>query len=313
MHRALRHGILLCTIAVLPCTAFAQKQPIVISQEPHLEVRGDFQVHPKRFIVELAPGESKTVEVAVLNRFGSDEVFSVFVEDFFAIENEVTDIQFYGNNDGPYSARHWIKPALSHVWLQHGDQAFVPLTITVPKNAKSGDYYAAALFQRDDAEATSLVSRMAALLLVSVKGDGVRQGQIENFLPEKTMYLTLPPSFFVEYRNTGTVFAAPTGVIEIQNMLGLIVDRLPLKDWFVLRNSVRSKTLTWSPQFALGRYTATLRIAAPGGGSEERVVNFWVLPLIPLALWIAGILIAALLIQLGFSKYDRPKASKKRR
>lgn len=313
MHRVLRHGLLLGILALLPVNAWTQSPTILISQEPSLEVRGDIQAYPRRLVVELSPGETHTVEVAVQNRLGEAEQVSIHVEDFFAVEHEMSGIQFYGTSSGPYSARSWVKPQASSLWLAHGDQAFVPVKVTVPRGTKPGDYYAATLFQRASDTEAGLVSRVASLLLITVKGESVRKGTVEDFTVQPSFAWSLPVSFSLKYKNEGTVFAAPTGFVEIKNTLGIVVDQLPLKDWFVLRDSIRERDIAWSPAFALGRYTATLKAALPGEEPVPVTVSFWVIPLIPLVIWMVGIFGVALGIQLYLSSYEKPKTSKRKR
>lgn len=327
MHRVLRHGITVLTLSSLvPAVVFAQSAgegssssapatPIMISQQTGVEVRGDFQVGPTRFVLEMDPGEERTIEIQLTSREGEPRTYELGVEDFSVTDDGTDNIQFYANGNGPFSARSWIQPLVSSVDLKHGERAFIPVKVTVPKNAAVGDHYSVVLFERrpngEVQGGFNLISRVGALLLITVKGDLIREGEMQMFFGKKNIYWALPAQFSIQYRNTGTVHLVPAGHVEMKNIFGIPVDDIAVKDWYVLRNSTRRRDILWQPKFALGRYTATMTLNSAGQKSEEvRTVSFWVIPALPVLLALLAIFAVSFVVQAFMSHFEIRKKGK---
>lgn len=316
MQRATRWGFSALGMLIIPSVLFAQtagenepRPEIFVSQQAGVEVRGDFQVGPTRFVIELDPGEEKTVEVQLTSREGEPRFYTLSVEDFSVSDDGTDNIQFFGINDGPFSARAWVKPGVPDLSLKHGERAFIPVTVSVPRNASVGDHYSVVLFQREPKGETqggfNLISRVGALLLITVKGDVLREGMLQQFLVRKRIYWSLPAQFAVQYRNTGTVHLVPTGHIDIRNLFGITVDDISVQDWYVLRNSTRRRDIVWQPKFALGRYTATLTLNSPGQSSETvETVSFWIIPALPVLIALIAIFAVSFLVQAFLSHFE---------
>ncbi len=322
------HGRLILTwslvLSVLPSLALAQQaaapaspaalsmranESFVVSQQTGVEVRGDFQVGPTRFIVELSPGEERTVETTITSREGEPRGYSISVEDF-AISNDGNDsIQFYGNGSGPFSAKSWITPVVDHFSLNHGERAFLPIKISIPDNASVGDHYAVVLFQRNLKDLSkpgfNVIPRVGALLLITVKGDVIKHGILQDFNVSRPVYWSLPTHFGIQYANEGTVHIVPVGHIEIKNIFGIPVDDITVRDWYVLRNSIRHREVVWQPRFALGYYTATLTLNAEGQDAvQPMTVSFWVIPVLPVLLALLVIFAVSFFVQAFFSRFE---------
>jgi hypothetical protein len=320
MHHSLRFGMSL-TGVLLPLAVFAQSSSsltttpfahVAISQQSGVEVRGDFQVGPTRFVLEMDPGETRTLEIQLTSREGEPRTYSLEVEDFSVTNDGTDNIQFYGNGSGPFSAKSWIETAMQNIGLKHGERAFIPVRVTVPKNASVGDHYSVVLFERHPTGEVkggfNLIARIGALLLITVKGDLIRQGDMQLFRVKKRVYWSLPAQFDIQYRNTGTVHLTPVGHIEIKNIFGIPVDDIAVKDWYVLRNSIRKRDMIWQPKFALGYYSATLTLSSPGQESDiVKTVSFWIIPALPVLLGLLAIFIVSFLVQAFFSRFELKK------
>lgn len=315
----MRHGLLLLASAVfMPAASFAQTpepQPIRISQQTGVEVRGDFQVGPTRFVIEVDPGEERTIDVEVTSREGQPRDYDLKVEDFSISDDGTDSIQFFAEKDGPFSARAWVQTPASSMTLRHGERATVPVKISIPKNASVGDHYSVVIFERRPVSEVksgfNLISRVGALLLITVKGDLIREGDMQSFSTKKKIYWTLPAQFSIQYRNTGTVHLVPAGHVEIKNIFGITVDDISVKDWYVLRNSTRRREILWQPKFALGRYTATLTLNSAGQKSEVvETVTFWMIPTLPVLLSLLAIFVVSFLVQAFIGHFEIQKKDK---
>ncbi len=257
----------------------------------------------------MSPGEERSVETTITSREGEPEGFSVSVEDF-SITNDGTDsIQFYGNGFGPFSAKPWVTPIVGHFNLNHGERATFPVKISIPENASVGDHYAVVLFQRDLKDVSrpgfNVIPRVGALLLITVKGDLIRHGILQDFNVSRPVYWSIPAHFGMQYANEGTVHIVPVGHIEIKNIFGIPVDDIPVRDWYVLRNSIRRREVIWQPHFALGYYTATLTLSAEGQDPvQPMTVSFWIIPVLPVLLALLAIFAVSFLVQAFFSRFE---------
>jgi hypothetical protein len=288
-------------------SSVASSAPLAISQQSDVPVRNDFQVGPTRFVLELAPGEQRTIKIELLSRGGDEHTYSLSVEDFSSDETG-NDIAMYGGKDGPFSSRSWVKPQVEKLNLRHGERATIPVTVSVPANAAVGDHYSTVLFQRDPKGVQpgfNIVARVGVLLLITVKGQVIREGGLQDFGTAAPFYWWLPATLDLRYKNSGTVHLVPTGRVEIRNVFGILVDEIPVKDWYVLRNSTRGRTITWHPSFALGYYKATLSVNANANHETEVMsTSFWVIPAVPVALVLIAIFLVSLVVQVFFTRFE---------
>lgn len=301
-------NLLFQPVAALAQDAQASSRPAVpITQEGGIPVRNDFQVSPTRFTLEMDPGEQRTIDISVISRSGEPYTFSSLTEDFAWDEKE--DIHLFGSRDGPFSARRWAVPNIGSVTLSHGERATIPVTVTVPQNASVGDHYVAVLFQRDPKEGPqagfNIIARVGVLVLVTVKGPVVKQGNLQEFRSLLPVYWWLPSTFALRYKNEGTVHLIPSGTVKIKNIFGIVVDEIPVKDWYVLRNSVRLRNITWNPKFALGYYKATVNVKTDANpDAEEMSSSFWIIPLVPVSLALVAIFLVSFIVQFFFSRFE---------
>jgi hypothetical protein len=270
----------------------------------------DFIVGPPRSFVSLAPGEERTVEIHITNREGSLAAFDLTTEDFASGKDQDGLPIFYRAGDmGPHTARLWIKPEVARLELRHGERAFLRVKIAVPPEASAGDHQAAVIVTRDtESQSVSgfnIVSRVAALFIITVEGDVVRDGGMDALESLRRVHWFLPASLRLTATNRGTVYMLPQGVIAIRNIFGMTVDEIPLRDWVILRESSRMRPLDWAPRFALGYYTATTALTAFDGQALPPVsATFWVIPIVPVILFLLLIFLVSLLVQLFFSRFE---------
>ena len=271
---------------------------------------GDFTVGPARVILNMAPGEERTVEVQITNREGRLAAFDLSTEDFSSDpEREGTPIFSPPDEDGLYPARTWIEPETDRLELRHAERAFLRVTVRVPSDAEPGDHQAALIVTRDVESQPiggfSIVSRVAALFIVSVEGDVVREGTIDSLQARRTFNWFLPAFLRLTASNTGTIHMIPMGMIRIENIFGITVDEIPVKNWVILRDSSRYRDFEWKPKFALGYYRATTDLTAYDGMAMQPVsTSFWVVPLLPVLIILFFIFLVSFLVQYVASRFE---------
>lgn len=283
-------------------------------------IEDDFVIGPGKIDLVLDPGEESTQQIVITNRLGRDRNFKVEIEDFSGSYSTDRTVVFFGDEKGPYSMRDYIKPEISEFSLKHGERIILSINIDIPDNAEAGGLYTSVMVaaQPDEdslktsAAGASVVTRLASLLFVRVSGDVNESMRLEDF---RAKVSDTPHGFFEEgpipfeiiLKNDGNIHVAPTGKIEIRNLLGKRVGEVTVDRYFVMPNSVRARVVNWENSNLLGRYTASLSLDKNYQGnpneSEQAVITFWVIPWKILLGVFVGLLILWRLTRFILSKF----------
>lgn len=95
----------------------------------------------------------------------------------------------------------------------------------------------------------------------------------------------------------------PKGSISISNIFGKKVDEIEVKEFLVLRDSVRRSNISWDKNFAFGKYSAELRLdMGLGSVTQGDVIEFWVIPWKLLLILFAIIVFLFLILRFVLSK-----------
>ena len=177
-------------------------------------------------------------------------------------------------------------------------------------NSPPRDRDAALVVQRDQTEEEKkapgfqIIARVASLMLITVPGTVVQKGSLTSLRASAPVYFSYPVQLVLEGKNEGTVHFSPSGTIRIRNILGLVVDELPVQGWIILRHAVNTVTFDWKPRFALGRYTAAAEVTVLGQ-TQTLTTSFWVIPALPVLLALLAIFLVSFLVQYFFSRFER--------
>lgn len=281
-------------------------------------VYSDFVVGPGRFQLEIAPGESRTVEVVVTNRMGVPKVFSLTTEDMSGTTDSDTAVVLMGDQVGPYSIKDYISMPESTFVLNHAEQVRIPVTVSLPADAEPGGFYGSLLTQivSDDVDignpdgtlsGSKIISRIGTLFFVTTPGKIERSMELKEFstITNKKFYTKGPINFNVVTENTGSVHVTPYGELRIFNTLGNEVGFVELQPWYVLPKSVRNKEITWNREFLVGRYTAVLELNRGYDNITDKIsYSFWVIPLELVAGVFAGFFILFIIIRFFASRFE---------
>ncbi len=280
-------------------------------------VFNDFVVGPGRFEVELAPGESRTVELIVSNRLGVGRIFSFNVEDMQAAEATDGSVVFLGERVGPYTLKDFISVPYERFYLEHGTRARIPVTISLPADAEPGGRYGSLLTSvasEQDAPGgpgtqagTAIISRIGTLFFITTPGVMNRQSELSNFttLNDQKIFGSGPITFLIESENYGSVHTTPSGVLSIRNMVGEEVGNFEIPTWFVLPQAVRTRQVDWDRELLVGRYTATVQVNRGYDDIvDEMSFSFWVIPWKLLLMVFAGLFIFFFILRFFFSRFE---------
>ena len=266
-------------------------------------VEDRFVISPTSLELNLAPGESTTQQIMIVNRLGKTAKFKITKEDFVGSHDPERISTFLGDDSaGVTSAKDWIIPEIQEVVLNHGDRLTLPVSVAVPEKAEAGSHYSA-LFasisdekSKDEASKVQLVSRVGCLFLVNIPGKNVDTGELTEFKTDKNFYRNGPVGFETVFKNTGNVYQKVKGEIVIRNLFGSTVARFPVKDWTVLSDSSRRQKAEWGKRWIAGRYKAHLDVFYGMSGNlvASRDLVFWAFP------WHAAILVFLVFVVLFY-------------
>jgi len=258
-----------------------------------LPKEGDIVLGPGKIEILADPGEEFTRELLITNRTGADRLIRIEVEDFRGTKDPQRTVEFVGpDEENPFSLRNYVHPDIKEIILSHGQRLRLPVKIIIPENAEPGGLYGAVMIssteptkpgsavEKEKAKGKiKVITRLATLIFVRVKGEVKEEGRLTEFKVDKRFYEKGPISFALLYENTGNVHLDPYGVIEIKNIFGKKVGEIQLDPWFAMPDSVRLKKVKWEKGFLCGRYSAVAKINRGYKDIiDEKTVSFWVIP-----------------------------------
>jgi hypothetical protein len=277
-------------------------------------------VGPGKTELQIAPGESSTINLTVTNRMGEDKIFRLTTEDFKGSDNPEETVVLLGNDRGPYSLKDYISLPTTTIELKHGQRATIPITIKVPYDAEPGGLYGSVLVQTasrpndklNTNASNAIVTRVGTLFFVKVPGPVKTSGKVSDFYiaGNKKFLTTGPINFNILFENSGNVYLNPYGKIKIKNIVGSEVANIEVKPWFAMPDSTRFREVIWDRVFAFGRYTATAEIHR-GYGNDIDIVSysFWIIPVLPVIIVLVLILGIAFIIKFIASKFEIKRKS----
>ncbi len=263
---------------------------------PDLVNYHDFVVGPGKIELQINPGESRTVDLTISNRLGSDKVFQISEEDFTGSNDPSRSVVLLGSDRGPYSLKDSIHIPSTKITIPFGQRARLPITVSLPADAQPGGLYGSVVVSVVSVEGSTIsdavggsnpiVTRIGTLFFVRVPGPTEASGSVQSFtLPSGSFVWsgsishTDPILFNLLFKNNGNVYLDPSGTIAVTNMFGATVGNILVDPWFAMPDSLRFREVKWEPTFLFGRYVAHATIN-PGYGSttETAELVFWVIP-----------------------------------
>ncbi|MDF1496875.1 MAG: hypothetical protein P1P90_02335 [Patescibacteria group bacterium] len=294
---------------------------------------------------ELAPGMSASGKIRLSNLANETQKYYVDALRFVPVGEEGRQEYINKNNDITGFSK----------WFSFGQTAYdidgmttieTDYTITAPLDAEPGGHYGAVFYSLEPPETdedfvgSSIASKTGVLFLIKVAGDIVESANIESFTSDKKVYSHLPSKFDIRIRNNGNVHFRPQGTVEIRNMWGAVVAKVPANpsNSAVLPNSIRKVNTWWTKSdqlavggffagvsnewnnFALGRYTATVNATygSQNTAFEQKAVTFWAIPwrltliliILIIALYIAMSIYNKAIVSSAINKSNQAKKKK---
>lgn len=250
---------------------------------------GTFSITPAKVELSVAPGETKRTEVNITNRLGKTTKFSVTVEDIVASSDPVVAVELAGERISAYTIKNFINISPASFELRDGEIQKITITVSLPRDVFPGGHYGAVLISSlptlstgsQTGASAQIRARLGATILVRVPGRISESGKLQGFstVNNKKLFSGGPVDFQILFENSGNVHVNPYGLITVRNIFGRKVSEIPVEPWFVLPESERTRLISWTPRFAVGRYRAELVL---NRGYEnildEKTTAFWIIP-----------------------------------
>jgi len=242
-----------------------------------------FTLQPVKVSHTLAPGDSVSEMITLINESDEDVNLDIAVEDFVPTAG-TTDISFVGRAEGNTTVRDWISFGLApKTVFRKGASHSIPYTIQAPADAEPGSHFGIIFFtgtRINDTGQLQVGTRLGMLIFVTIPGNQLQKGKVLDFSSPKFVQKS-PVPFKIKFENTGTVHFEPKGSIVITNIFKKKVGEVPVAGQAVLPTGVRDLTAEWNASgLLLGRYLAKLNIT-DGEGNEltaDQIV-FYAFPL----------------------------------
>ena len=212
--------------------------------------------------IELVPASGGTASavLVVYNKAPNTARMRVIVEDLNIRPDGVADVLEPGKL--PWSVARYTRVQPAEFDLEPERQMPVRIAVTVPPGARGGLYgmivvsSTPVLQTPAGGKATFVVvaPRLAARLLVAIRGTEVVQGAIVNMLAAPRPR-GAGADIRVTFRNKGNVHLHTRGEIELLDASGQRIGKLPLPEAVVLPASVREFKISWDKSLGPGTYT----------------------------------------------------------
>jgi hypothetical protein len=204
----------------------------------------------------VQPGTSTTRTLQLMNNGTSPVKITMHLDEFSAkgVNGQAIITQPAPNDPSP----KWVGFSPASFTAQPGVWESVKMTISLPKSAQLGYYYAV-VFSPDVTTAPTTRANIikgsnGVLVLVDTQsGNEKRAADIANFSVSKKVYEYLPATFTVSIHNSGNIYLAPFGNIYISHSANLThtiaVLNVNPNGGNVLPQSNRDFSATWDDGF----------------------------------------------------------------
>ncbi|MFA6305148.1 MAG: hypothetical protein WC651_00250 [Candidatus Gracilibacteria bacterium] len=207
-------------------------------------------VAPTKVEIKGNPGETVTAEFELKNEQKGAITFYPSYENFEANGEEGTPNFVPGDN----GLAAWMRTDKESITLEPGKYIKMPFTVTIPKDAEPGGYFAAIFWgtqppASSGETAVSIGAKTGILVLLTVNGEVREGGNLLGFgtKDDARFFNSLPVTFAYRFQNGGGDRIKPLGDVVIKNMLWFTKTKFSANknDGNVLPGSVRRFEATW--------------------------------------------------------------------
>jgi len=253
-------------------------------------------VAPSKIEITAKPGETIRREFVVANQSADNLNLALRFENLAAPENPLDGVSLAEDKTPIFPLTPYLSAGVRSFTLPPNSRVIIPIVIDLPKKITPGGYYGAAVLSitsiGNGVTGTHLVTRLTPLLFLRVAGPTVETGALIDFnlIGSHFRFSAAPPTFYLTYQNTGTVYLNPYGLIKIKNQITGRKINLPIDPWFVLPGTTRIREVETSRTLASGWYQVKLLLnRGYGSSTDQRVANFIIVT--PVVLVLVGLVV----------------------
>ena len=307
---------------------------VALAQDSSEDGGSGFRVSPTRYDLTIDRGNEETSIVTIQNITSVTQTARIIVDDFGPTGDESgTPKLLLGDDavdDYPYSIKPFVQP-VQDIQLAPGQEADIPVTMSIPDSTSPGSYYGLIRFIGTDSPdfedvgqgAVALSASVGTVFLVQVPGDTIDLLELEQMGAASdgnisTFFSSAPTTNVVRIANKGNTFQAPFGKVLVKDWSGNVVYEYELNNKTprgnVLPDSIRRFEDPIENIGSFGRYTIEANISY-GDGSNliTATASFWVIPWLTILAIAAAIVILAFLATRGIKTYNQRIVSKSKK
>lgn len=309
MNVLLRQSVKMSIWAGIVCAVMATAIVIIAPHAGAVEQKANatntLRISPVRSDIQVKPGESKTVEVVIINLTDAPMTVRAITNDFIAGDERGTpalilDPDKYAPS---HSLKRFMKP-ISDITIPAGEDKVVDVVINVPKNAQAGGYFGAVRFAPTDPDGggqVNMSASVASLILLTVPGPMTEKLDLTTFNIEQggkagTFFQSANDlTTVVRFESKSNVQVAPFGKLSVKQGNKVVYEydfNAQQPRDMILPDSARRWDVPLKNISSFGNYTvyATLTYGTTNQ-TIETSKSFWVVPWIVIAAAIGAVLL----------------------
>ena len=321
-------------LAVVAAFAFAV---LLSSQSSAQSVNNStnvIKISPVRSDIQIAPGETKTVQVTVSNLTSAPITVAPVQNDFVSGDESGTPALILDANEfaPTHSLKRFMQP-IKNVTIPAQKSVTIEVVIKVPAGTQAGGYFGAIRFAPTipgSGGQVNLNPNAASLILLTVPGPVTEKLDLTDFKIQQSgkdgnFFNTSDAiSALIRFENKGNIQEGPFGKITVKNF-GKVVSSTDFnaaspRDQ-ILPDAARRWDVPFNDLGSFGHYTVSATLTY---GQKNQTIDvttsFWIIPQIAIIIAIAALLlIIGLIVFLIFfirkrrRQNRRPHASRYRR
>jgi hypothetical protein len=297
-------------------------------------------VSPVRLELSGNPGDNTVSTIKVINSTFASKTYFTNVETFEAMDETGNPTFKVVKTD----LANWINVP-DAITLGPNESKDIPFSVSIPKDAEPGGYFAAILLtenppQQNGGVQVALSSQVGTLVLFRVSGNIQEGVDILEFDAKNHQhwFTSLPVTFYFRFQNSGQSWVKPLGDIIVKDFFGKTAAIVPANpvEGNVLPQSIRRFENSWTGKdglavqpgqfwsavlfqfrnFAFGPYTVRLNVAynsQNGMQGSTATATVWVFPWQLSLVSLIAAVIAFYILRFVIRKYNRTIISRSQR
>lgn len=201
------------------------------------------RVSPVEFDLKVPAGKTETFTISVMNDTKAVQIYSISVADWY--RNEKGENIFFEKSSPPpevknRSCRNWIDVSPARFEVPPNSVRDIKVSVKVPVEAR-GTYWAIIFVEgaprptRYKGYTVMVVARIGIKVYLTTPEDVIKKGRITKMILESDNPLT----FKLIFENTGNSNLRPEGWVEIRDVRGKIVRKIPISPFPILPEAKR--------------------------------------------------------------------------